>query len=103
MIQRLGDTTITAEFKYPINFKESGKRFVISLHYSGSNSLLVNAVKMCQFKAKDSEMKPYPLCFTINDIKKTKLKGSVRVFSVDYDTIDTYNILDIYTYLFKEA
>ena len=35
---------------------------MLSLHYNGNNSLLfVNAVKMYQFKAKDSEIKPYPL------------------------------------------
>ena len=31
-------TTITAEAEYPINFTQSGKRFVLSLHYKRSNS-----------------------------------------------------------------
>ena len=35
--QRLDDTTLTAEAKYPINFAHSGKRLVLSLHYNGSN------------------------------------------------------------------
>ena len=57
--QGLDDTTITAEAKYPINFKESGKIFVLNLHYNERNNfLLVNAIKMYQFKAKDSEIKP---------------------------------------------
>ena len=44
--QGLEDATITAEAKYPINFTESEKRFVLSLHYNGSNSFLfVNNVK----------------------------------------------------------
>ena len=48
---------------------------MLSLHYNGSNNLLVNTVKMHQIKAKDSEIKPYPLCLgnikiTINNIKK---------------------------------
>ena len=61
--QGLHDTTLTAEAKYPINFPQSGKRFVLSLHYNGSNSFLfVNATKMYQFKAKDSEIKPHLLC-----------------------------------------
>ena len=34
--QGLDDTTLTAEAKYPINFTQSGKRFVLSLHYNGS-------------------------------------------------------------------
>ena len=34
-----------------------------SLHYNGSNSnLFFNAVKMHRFKAKESEIKPDPLC-----------------------------------------
>ena len=49
---------IEVEAKYPINFTESGKRFVLSLHYNRSNSFLfVNATKLYQFKAKNSEKK----------------------------------------------
>ena len=49
----LNDTTLTAEGKYPIHFTQSGKRFVLSLHYNRSNSFLfVNATKVYQFKAK---------------------------------------------------
>ena len=62
LTQGLDDTTLTAEAKYPINFTQSGKRFVLSLHYNGSNSsLFVNAAKVYQFKAKDSEIKDYSL------------------------------------------
>ena len=68
----------TAETLYPINIKQSGKRFALSLHYNGSNSFLfVNATKVYQFKAKNSEIKDYALClgnvskdFTINNMKK---------------------------------
>ena len=50
--QGLDDMTLTAEAKYPINFKQSGKMFVLSLHCNGSNSFLfVNATKVYQFKA----------------------------------------------------
>ena len=36
---------------------------MLNLHYNVSNSFLfVNALKMYQFKAKDSEIKLYPLC-----------------------------------------
>ena len=38
--QRLDDTALTAEAKYPINFTQSGKRFVLCLHYNGNNSFL---------------------------------------------------------------
>ena len=36
--QGLEDTTLTAEAKYPINFIQSGKRFILSLQYDGINS-----------------------------------------------------------------
>ena len=76
--QGLEDATITAEAKYPINFRESGKMFVLSLHYNESNSFLfVNTVKIYQFRAKDSEVKLYPIClgnisedFTVDNMKK---------------------------------
>ena len=49
--------------------------------------ICVKSVKMYQFKAKDSEIKPYPLClgniskdFAIDNMKKAGLKGSVLVF-----------------------
>ena len=57
-IQGLDDTTLTAEAKYPINFTQPRKRFVLSLHYNGSNSVLfVNTIKIYQFKSKYSEIK----------------------------------------------
>ena len=40
LIQGLDDTTLTAEAKYPINFTQPNKRFVLSVHYNGSNSFL---------------------------------------------------------------
>ena len=73
----LDHITLTAERKYPINFTQSGKRFVLSLHYNG----FVNATKVYQFKAKISEIKTYALClgnvskdFTINSMKKKQDK-----------------------------
>ena len=100
---------LTAEAKYPVHFTQSWKRFVLSLHYNGSNSFLfVNATKIFQFKAKDSKINDYTLClgniskdFTINDMKKAGLKGSVKAVFVDYSAIDTNYILDIHRYLLK--
>ena len=49
--------TLTAEAEYPVNFTQSGKRYVLILDYNGSNGFLfVNATKVYQFKAKDSEI-----------------------------------------------
>ena len=35
-IQGLDDTTLTAEAKYPFNFKQPRERFVLTLHYNGN-------------------------------------------------------------------
>ena len=80
--QGLDDTTLSAEPKYLINFTQANERFASTVHYNGSNSFLfVNATKMYQFKAKDSEIKDYLLYwgyiskdFTIKNMKKKKKK-----------------------------
>ena len=36
--QGLDDPTLIAEAKYPINFTQSRKRFVLCLHYNGSET-----------------------------------------------------------------
>ena len=49
----LDDATLTAEAKYPINFTQSGKRFVLSLHYNESNSFyLFTLQKYISWKQK---------------------------------------------------
>ena len=55
--QGLDDTTLTAEAQYSITFSRSNSKLCLNLHYNGSNSFLfVNATKIYQFKAKDSEI-----------------------------------------------
>ena len=86
--QGLDGTTFTAKAKYPISFTQSGKRFVLSLHYNGSNSFLfVNATKVYQSKAKNSEIKDYALClgnvskdFTIDNVKNNRVKRTRKTF-----------------------
>ena len=87
-IQRSVNTTLTAEAEYSINFSGSQRKFSLSLHYNGSNILLfANATKINQFKAKNSEIKPYPLCFgniskdfTANNMNKNRFKGKCLQF-----------------------
>ena len=50
--QELDDTTLTTEALYSINFTQPNKRFVLSLHYNGSNSFFVNATKNINSKEK---------------------------------------------------
>ena len=109
--RELNGTTFTAKAEYSINFSRSQRKFCLSLHCNGSNSFLfVNATKIYQFKAKDPEITIYPSSlgnisnnFTANNMKKkTGLNGYVYEFSVDYNIIDTSNIIDIRKYLMKK-
>ena len=62
--QGLDDTTLKAEAEYRINFTQSNRKTVLSLHYNGGNSFLfVNAKKIYQFKANDSEIKKISLVY----------------------------------------
>ena len=76
--QGLDNTTLTADTEFSIKFFKNTKKICSSLHYNGSNSFLFpNAKDIYQFKAKNSEIKPYPLClgnisknFTTNNMKE---------------------------------
>ena len=78
--------------------------------YNGGNSyLFVNGTEIYKFKAKDSEIHAYSLClgniskdWSVDNMKKTGLKGYVYDFSVDYDAIAVSDILDIHKYLMKK-
>ena len=72
--------------------------------------MFVNATKVYQFKAKFSEIKDYSLClgnvstdFSINNIKKTGLKGVVKFLSIDFNPIENNNIMDIHKYLMERT
>ena len=100
--QRLDNTILTEEVNYPINFTQLGKKFVVSLHYNGSNSSwFVNATKIYQFKAKE-----YYALYLGNISKgfiiiNTGLKRSMNFVVVDITPIDASNISNIHKYLRK--
>ena len=56
--QGLGEHSLTAEKMYLVNFSATKRRFCLSLHFNGANSLFVNGVEVIKFKAKDSEIIP---------------------------------------------
>ena len=48
---------------YSINFTIENTKFCLNLHYKGADSyLFVDGTESIKFKAKDSEITPYPLC-----------------------------------------
>ena len=94
--QRLNNTTLTAETLHLTNFTRPGIKVCLSLHYKGNNSFsFVNATKMYQFKAKDSEIKIYSLCLgnISGDFSANNMK--MHDFSVDYRAFDAINIINI--------
>ena len=108
--QGINGTKIYAEKMYSINFTENNKKFCLSLHYNVDNSyLFVNGTEIHKFKAKYSEIVANPLClgniskgFSVDNMKKAELNGYAYDFSVDYDAIAVYDILDIHKYLMEK-
>ena len=106
-IQRVNGTTIYAEKVYSTNVTVTNKKFCLSLHYNGDTSyLFVNGKEIANFKAKDSEIVPYPLCLgnVSEDFSPTNTTnpgrfGYIYDFSVDYKAITNDKIHDIYRYL----
>ena len=105
LVQGISGTTIYVEKMYSTNFTVNNKKFCLSLHYNGDNSyLFVNGKEVNKFKAKDSEIVPYPLClgglskdFEVGYMRASGLIGYVYDFSVDYSAI-----ADIHKYLMKK-
>ena len=96
---------------YSINFTKVNTKFCLSLHYNGANSyLFVNDAEIYIFAAKDSEIVPNNLClgnvskdFSASNMKKTGFNDYFYDFSVDYDSIDVDDILNIHKYLMKKT
>ena len=93
-----------------INFTENNTTFFLSLHYNEGNSyLFFNGTEIHKFKAKDSKIVASRLClgniskdFLVDNMEKTGLNRYVYDFSVDYDAIAVYDILDIHKYLMEK-
>ena len=72
-IQGIDDTTICAEKMNSTNFNVH-KTFCLNLHHNGDSSyLFVSGKEIINFKAKDSEIVPYPLC--LGGLSKDFAKG----------------------------
>ena len=109
--QGLGENSLTAERMYSINFTGTKMKFCLTLHQNGANSyLFVIGKEIIEFKAKDSNIVPSPLCpgniskvWSTDNMKKTGFTGYVYDFSVDYNNAVTVDyIKDIHNYLMKK-
>ena len=73
-----------------------------------SKKLFINGREIIKLKAKESENTAYLLClggiskdWSVDNMKKTELNGYVYGFSVNYNAIAVFDILDIPKYLMK--
>ena len=107
-VQGINDTTLYAEKIYSLNFTQSSKKFLLSLHYNGDDSyLFVNGTQELKFKAKDDQIINEKLClgnlsseWTKSKSEKTGLYGNIYDFVVDYKAInDVKPIYDMHRYL----
>ena len=88
--------------------KSSNIKFYLSLHYDADNSyLFVNGKEIFKFKA-DNKNVNFPTQFCLGSIsnglsntesKEVSLNENVYDFSVDYNSIDKSDILNIHKYL----
>ena len=108
LVQGINGTTIYAEQIYKINFTQTGKKFVLSLHYNGHESYFFpNGVQQLKFKADDTQILKEKLClgnlssnWTAANSTKTGLYGKVYDFVVDFEPISGGKpIYDMHRYL----
>ena len=71
--------------------------------------LHANGAKAYQFKAKDSEIKPYLLrlehiskVFIVNNMKKSGLNGKAYNFPFSYEAVNTSAFVNIQRYLIRK-
>ena len=114
-IQRLDDTTLTAEATNFINLLT----YLLNLHnqikdlyyfYTIMEAIASYLLMLQEYEIKNSEIKNYALClgniskdFKIDSMKKSNMKRSCKNFFVDFNLIDITNILDVHKYLMKRT
>ena len=108
LTQGINDTTIYAEKNFYRNFKDPGKKFVLSLHYNGDDSyLFVNGRQELKFKCKTDQLVKEKLCignlsdqWTTSESEKTGLYGNIYDSVVNYEQIvGVKAIYDMHRYL----
>ena len=91
------------EKKFSINFSKAKTKFCLHFHYnSDNNNLFVNGKEIYKFKASNKNVNfPSQFCLrsTSNKFDYVDLEEVSLKFSVDYNAIDKYNILNIHKYL----
>ena len=101
----------SAEKKFSINFAKLNTKFCLILHYKADNSyFFVNRKEVFKFKAGNKNVNvPTQLClrsisnaFSATESRKMSLNENVCDLSVNYNSIDKYEILNIHKYLMNK-
>ena len=89
--------------RFSINFSKTNTKFCLSLHYNADNRyLFVNEKEILKFKS-DSQNVNFPIQFrlgsfstgfSVNDSAEVCFNGNVYNFSVDYNLINKFGILN---------
>ena len=78
------------EKMFSINFSKAKTNLCLSFHHNGDNSFCLLVEKnICKFTASNKNK------FDYFSAKQLSIKGNVYDFSVDYDAIDKFDILNI--------
>ena len=96
------------EKTFSINFSKANTKFCFSLHYTADNScLFVNGKEIFKFRAGNKNVN-FPTQYILGSIstgfsagesREVSLNGNIYDFSVDYNSIDKSDILNIHKYL----
>ena len=96
------------EKKFRINFNKASTKFCLSLHYNANGSyLFVNGKEIFKLKG-DNKNFNFPIQFCLGRVsngfsaigsRELSLNGNVYDFSVDYNSIDRSDTLNIQNYL----
>ena len=92
--------------KFSISFSKPKTKFCLSLHFNGDNSyLFANGKEIFKANNKNNNF-PTQFClqsicnrFSANEFREASLKENVYDFSVDYNSFDKSDILNIHKYL----
>ena len=96
------------EKKFSIGFSKANTKFCLSLHYNADNSyLFINRKEIFKFKTDTKNVNfPTQFCFesisngfSATESTELSLNEIVYDFSVDYNSIDKSDIVNIHKYL----
>ena len=94
-----------------MNFTKANTKCCLSLHYNSNNSsFFVNGKEILKFKADNRNVNfPNQFClgsisngFSATESTEVSLNRNVYDFSVDYNSIDKCDILNIHKYLIRK-